>query len=194
MPYLGKGRWAIPVGLLKNQQLKKLAQKLAQELQRDIETSIRAGREVVNPQLALKTFKNKIVEVYRNHQKTVQPRIINAIKTLQKGLDKTADSSVLTEEEIAAETNLINERINALEKKQKDEAYLIGTAQNWLEGETLSKHWVRSAKESTPRDTVRSLRNPLGDMNHKVTRSDGMVKMARDYHETLSHTEIEWDK
>jgi len=185
MPYLGKGRWAIPLGLLKNRQLKKQTQQLARELQSDIEMSIREGREAKNPQTALKDFKNKIKDTYRHYQKTTQPRIINAIKTLHKGLDETTNSTTLTKEEIATETSLINERLNALERKRKDEAYLIGTARNWLEGETLTKHWARSARENTPRDTVRTLKNPLADTNHTATRSDEMAKLARDYHETL---------
>jgi len=60
--------------------------------------------------------------------------------------------------------NLINKRIEALEWKRRDEAYITWTMRNWLEGETMSKHWVKSVKESMPRDTIRSLRNPLGDV------------------------------
>ena len=185
MPYIGKGRWAIPIGLLRNKQLKRRTQQLAQELRDDIEESIRVGRETKNPQLALKTFKNKVVDAYRNYQKTVQPRIISALKTLQKGLDEVESSTNLTEEEITTEAGLINERMDALERKRRDEAYLVGTARNWLEGETLSKHWVRSAKENTPRDTIRALRNPLGGADRRVTRSDKMAGMAKEYHEAL---------
>jgi len=79
------------------------------------------------------------------------------------------------------EAGLINERINALERRHQDEAYLVGTARNWLESKILSRHSARPAKESTPRNTGRALRNPLGDTNRKVTRSDEMAKMARDY-------------
>ena len=185
MPYLGKGRWVIPVGLLRNRQLKWRAQQLAWELQDDVETSACEGHKARNPQLALKRFKDRVAREFRNYQKVTQPRIISAIRTLQKGSDETMNSETLTEEEIAAEAGLINERLDALERKRRDDAYLIGSVRNWLEGETLLKHWVRSARESTPRDTVRALRNPLGDVGHKVTQSDEMVGLARDYHEAL---------
>ena len=185
MPYLGKGQWAIPIGLLKNRELKKRTQQLARKLQKEVRESIREGRDTKDPQLALRTFKNDIVETYREHQKSAQPRIINTIKTLEKGMRETMNSTTLTEEEINTEVKLIDERIGALERKRKDEAYIVGTARNWLEGETLSKHWVRSMKENTPRDTVRALQNPLNGTNHRATRSDEMAKMAKNYHEVL---------
>jgi len=185
MPYLGKGRWAIPIRLLKNQMLKKQTQQLAWELQNKVRASIREGCKIKNPQQVLKTFKSNIVETYHKHQRSIQPRIINTIKMLEKGVRETMNSATLTKDEINIEVNLINERIEALERKRRDEAYITGTARNWLVGETMSKHWVKSAKENTPRDTIRSLRNPLGDMNHKVTRSDEMAKLAREYYEAL---------
>ena len=49
----------------------------------------------------------------------------------------------------------------------------------------MSKHWARSAKESTPRDTIRALRNPLQDPTRRKTRSDKMADLAKHYHERL---------
>jgi len=103
MPYLGKGRWAIPIGLLKNRMLKKQTQKLARELQNKVKASIREGCEIKNPQQALKTFKSNIVETYRKHQKSIQPRIINTIKTLEKGVRETMNSATLTEDQHRSE-------------------------------------------------------------------------------------------
>lgn len=114
-----------------------------------------------------------------------QPRIISAIKTLQKGIETTANSMSMMEDEIATDLLLINERINTLERKRRDQTYMTGTARNQLEGETMSKYWVRSAKENTPRDTVRVLRNPLGGTQTRATHSDEMEKIVRDYHEAL---------
>jgi ribonuclease HI len=185
MPFVGKGRWAIPTGLLKNRTLRKETQQLAKRLQTDLNIAATEGRETLDPQLAFKSFKDKVVELYRNHQKTVQPKIINSIRSLQKGLEETTNSTTMSEEEIATDSRLIKERIDALEKKRKDEAYLVASAKNKLEGETLSKYWCCSAKGKSRRDTVRALRNPLGDFGKKVTRSDEMAKLARDYHESL---------
>ena len=185
MPYIGRGRWAIPVNLLKNKQLKKETQRLAREMQDEVISAGAAGSVGGSPQVALKTFKTKVVELYRNHQKTSQPRLENAIKNLQKEMQDKPNAVDLTEDEIHEQTGMIAERIEALEKKRRDEARMLGSARNRLEGETMSKHWVRSAKESTPRDTIRALRNPLQDPERRETRSDKMAEIARKYHEQL---------
>ena len=49
----------------------------------------------------------------------------------------------------------------------------------------MSKHWVRSTKESTPRDTIWVLQNPLQNPEHRETRSDKMAEIARKYHKQL---------
>ena len=165
MPYIGRGRWSIPLNLLKNKELKRRTQQCVRELQDEVLAATTHGRENRNPQLALKRFKTRVAEMYREHQRMVQPKILNAIKMLQKGLDKTVNSTHLTADEIEVEARLITKRINTLEGKRRDEARLLGAARNRLEGETLSKHWVRSAKENTPRDMIRALRNPLEDIN-----------------------------
>ena len=49
----------------------------------------------------------------------------------------------------------------------------------------MSKHWVKSAKESSPRNTIRALKNPLQNPTQRETRSDRMAEMAKEYHEKL---------
>ena len=185
MPYLGKGRWYIPPNLLRNRQLKKTAQEYARQLSDKINRAKTHGREDTNPQLALKEFKTKVVDLYREHQRTAQPKIQNAIRTLQKGLDETTNSASIPADEIALQSSLIKERIDALQKKDRDTARLLGAARNRLEKETLSRHWVKSARENAPRDTIRALKNPLENASRRVTRSDDMAKLARNYHEEL---------
>ena len=64
MPFIGRGRWAIPVNLLRNRQMKKGTQELARKLQADVERTIPTDRTTGDPQLALKTFKASIIELY----------------------------------------------------------------------------------------------------------------------------------
>ena len=183
MPYLGKGRWAIPINLLKNKFLKEKTLELAMQLQGDVDQAAWSPRS--DPQLALKKFKTEIVELYRDYQRTHQPKLENAIKSLQKELENKANEPGLTSEEIELQALLITERIDALEKKRKDGMRLLSSARNRLEGETISKYWVRSAKECTPRNTIRALRNPLESSATRETRSDKMAELARTYHEKL---------
>ena len=138
-----------------------------------------------DPQMALKTFKTKTIEVCRNHQRTNRPKLENAIKSLQKELENKADSPDLTEDEILEQSKMIAEQIKALKKKRRESMRLLCSARNKLEGETMSKHWVKSAKESIPHNTIRALRNPLQNPTQRETRSDRMAEMAKEYHEKL---------
>ena len=185
MPFIGKGRWAIPVNLLKIKDLKRKTQELAKELQNKIEQLTLEGQLAHDPQLALKEFKIEIIGLYRNYQRTNQPKLENTIKSLRRELENKANEPGLTEDEIQERTIMIGERIEALEKKRRDEVRLLSSARNRLEGETMSKHWVRSAKESAPRDTIRALKNPLQEPTQRETRSDKMAELARNYHEQL---------
>jgi ribonuclease HI/exonuclease III len=185
MPFMGRGRWAIPVSLLKNKHLKKKTQELAKRLEIDVDQALWQDDRGNNPQQSLKKFKTDIVELFRNYQKTHQPKLENAINSLQRELENKANTPNLAEDEIQMQSMIIAERIEALEKKRKDAAKLLSSARNRLEGETLSKHWVRSAKECTPRDTIRALKNPLQNPERRETRSDKMAELARTYHEQL---------
>ena len=121
----------------------------------------------------------------RHHQRTQRPRLENTIKSLRKELEDKANSPNLTMDEVQEHSVILARRIEALEEKRRNEARLLSSARNRLEGETLSKHWVRSAREDTPRDTIRALRNPLGDPARREVRSDRMAEVAREYHEQL---------
>ena len=56
MLFIGKGRWAIPVNLLKNKTLKKRTQELARQLEMGVE-QIPQQDNLTNPQIALKISK-----------------------------------------------------------------------------------------------------------------------------------------
>ncbi|KAF9780846.1 Endonuclease/exonuclease/phosphatase, partial [Thelephora terrestris] len=87
MPYIGKGRWALPAYLLKNSHIKKRIQERAKHLQTVVERTSLIGDRANNPQTALKTFKMEIIDIAREYQRTHQPRLENTIRSLQKELE-----------------------------------------------------------------------------------------------------------
>ena len=85
-------------------------------------TGIGGGQE--NPQVALKTFKNEVVALFQDFQRTNQPKIENQLRSLQKELKNKANTPGLTNKTIHKESLLLSKRINALERKQRDGARL----------------------------------------------------------------------
>ena len=59
MPYIGRGRWVIPVNLLKNKQLKKEMQQLVRVMQDEVVLAGAAGSIGGSPQVALKTLRQR---------------------------------------------------------------------------------------------------------------------------------------
>ena len=100
MPFIGKGRWAIPIGLMKNRWLKREMQQLARQLQTEINQVTPKNCLDNNPQLALKAFKTKVVALYREYQRTHQPKLENTIRSLWKEVEHMADMLNLTADKI----------------------------------------------------------------------------------------------
>ena len=125
MPLIGKSRWAIPVGPMKNKWLKKETKWLARKLKTNVDQVTPENCPNHNPQLALKASKTKVVTLYREYQRTHQLKLENAIRSLQKELEHKADMPNLTVDEIQEQSKLITERIEAFEKNRRDGTRLL---------------------------------------------------------------------
>ncbi|KAF9536177.1 hypothetical protein CPC08DRAFT_771693 [Agrocybe pediades] len=198
-PYIGKGRWVIPLFLLENRKAKQAVEELGKKLQDKLDdlTNPEIRTEEFNVQLEFCKFKKETTKFMRNLAKTETPKLDKKIETL-KEQRKQALNERLTQEEIQCNVLAIEERIKQLEmtryKKQRDNL----DAKCRLESETLSKGWVRANKERKARDTIAMLRKPVeeqagqgGPGNEYEKRSDKMAEIARNYHDNLQRTGLE---
>lgn len=185
LPYLGKGRWTMPMHLLKDKQLLDDIENDGIHLEDQIERNKYRRTEVDNPQTFFKTFKDQLIVKCKKKAKTAMCKIIQEIQCLQKELDLTLNNPLSTMDEKKWSAAILQERISKLELQRHTKTRATTAVRNRLEGETISKYWSQINKENTPRDTILQLKIPGSHPPRYEKRSKHMAELARDYHNNL---------
>lgn len=186
MPFVGKGRWTLPLFLLKNDKLLAEIQNIGKKLEADIEASKQSRTDEINPQLLFEAFKEKVVGLCRDTAKKSIPHLDKTIADLKNNLKLALNDQQADTEERKLNGSVIQEKINELEQKRYMKARDNVTAKHALECESAgSSSWAKMGKANTPRDTIQELKVPNSNPPVYETRSDKMSKIARDYHNDL---------
>jgi hypothetical protein len=82
VPYIGKGRWTMPLHLLKDKALIQDIQILGRKLEQNMD-NIHERSVVTNPQVLFKNFKDATAKKIRKRAKVAIPEINQQIKCLQ---------------------------------------------------------------------------------------------------------------
>ena len=109
-PFIGKGRWMLPLFLLKDKEFKKTTIDLLIKLQKDLE-EIPARDGTKNPQTIFLKYKDEIKETAIARAKITVPTKKKMIECLKGEKMKTENSSTLEDEEKIEESTLIGEKI-----------------------------------------------------------------------------------
>jgi exonuclease III len=188
MPYIGPGRWSIPLHFLKDKTMMNKVKEATKELIDDISACTHRRNDIVNPQTLFKSYKTKTVKMFRDHAKIAIPKITQEIRTQSLKLSETLNDPKLNEDERKMSAAVITEKIASLESKKFKRSRLTAAARDKLEGEVVTKYWVAINTSKTPRDTMQELRSKsTGEdaQEKRETRTDEMAELARDYHEEL---------
>jgi len=185
-PFIGRGRWTIPLYILEHEPTWKEISNLAKQLGNEIEAAKYRRTDDVNPQTLYKKFKENIRGLCRARARKIVPATKDKIQKLSRRLDQINNCPYhLTPDDVALEVIKINEEINALERRMFETNRDTSAVKNRLEGETISRYWSKLNKEKLPRDTIHRLRNPLDETEGYETNSIRMAEMARNYHDKL---------
>ncbi|KAG1760575.1 Endonuclease/exonuclease/phosphatase [Suillus occidentalis] len=84
MPYVGTGRWSMPLYVLKDKQLGDEIMKLGEDLQKQISSSKNPRTAESNPQTAFKYFKDKAIKLCRTSAKKTIPMKKNKLMSQLK--------------------------------------------------------------------------------------------------------------
>lgn len=192
MPYVGKGRWTLPLYLLKDRTLEEEMETLGVNLQRTIDHIKTHGRTPQNnPQMALADFKTAFVRKARARAKLAILRTMARIAALTRDLEHTLLLTAgHTDSELGLTAALLQQQINKLDRDRSASARTATRARYILEGETISKYWSLVNKESKPRDIVYALSapdqiDPATGQRTVATKSIDMAEMVRDYHDHM---------
>ena len=187
-PFIGKGRWSIPLYLIKNRKVIQLVEKLGIQLEKDIDAAVGDARTPEkNPQTIFHIFKKELTKQVREFSRVETPKMDARIASLKKDLRTTLNSAQEPLEEIQAKAAYVEEKIKTLEAQRHMKIRDNLAAKCRLENETLSKSWINANKERSPRDTIKALRLPESPVDRPsyTTRTSEMADLAKNYHENL---------
>ena len=187
-PYIGKGRWTMPLTLLADQNFIKEA----------IDMGMKAYNKAVlyegpdtrtesdNPQTILREYKDRVRDLARNIQKKKVPKLESAARKIRMKLTSLRKDPDIEHDLVKQrEADEAQERLQDLERRREGLVSLSSATKYALNGERISKYWSKLNKGKTPRDLFFALRRPNEGQVEYETRSDRMAELARNYHEKL---------
>ncbi|KAJ7136378.1 Endonuclease/exonuclease/phosphatase, partial [Mycena crocata] len=109
IPFIGKGRWVLPLHLLKDKTVMNKVYALGKEMEARLENTKNNRTEDENPQVIFKKFKDEITHAFRDRAKVLIPKMDKEISELGKKLKNTLNSPLIGEEGRRTEAAAIQE-------------------------------------------------------------------------------------
>ncbi|KAJ7168416.1 Endonuclease/exonuclease/phosphatase, partial [Mycena crocata] len=109
MPFIGKGRWVLPLHLLKDKKAMDKVYALGKEMEARLENAKDHRSDEENPQTIFKKFKDEIITVFRQRAKILVPNMDREINNMKKELKNTLNTSLIGEEERRTEAAALQE-------------------------------------------------------------------------------------
>ncbi|KAJ8454687.1 hypothetical protein ONZ51_g12888 [Trametes cubensis] len=186
-PFVGKGRWAMPKHLLKDDKMKKAMRQLAKRMVSEMEIMGERTAER-NAQTIYCTFKTELVAAARVRAKEKIPKMQKRIEKLRSDLHATLNpvrQPACEAEEDAerkiAHAAILQERLERLEQKRFESTQRMTAARHNITNETLTKRWTRAAGTTTMTvlcaESIRELRDPEAS-DGRPTHTNHTKRMA----------------
>lgn len=193
LPYIGKGRWTMPLFAIDNPKLMQKIIDLGMVLEKQIDCSpIRTTDN--NPQSWFKSFKDRVLAESCEFVKKATPKLERTIAHLKSDLEKTLlQPSLDGSSDDRGSVLALSERIRELEAKRFKSQKLSSAARHAVQGDAVNKYWSKVNKKNTPRDILYSLEVPGSVPPQYETRSDKMAEIARKHHDLLQTVDITAD-
>jgi exonuclease III len=196
IPFIGKGRYAIPAQMCKDKPYMRKVQALADDLERDCaEVGERPNdSQGSTRQRLLKTFIDRIVELAKERGKERAPKLDKQIKDLERELKETVNDNWMMQAERAEKATEITEKIAKIAGERHSITRTAAAARNHLEGEVISKYWSGINANRKPRDIITKLRNPRygqDGVKEFAETSKAMAEITKEYHKSLQEVDVD---
>ena len=187
-PFIGKGRWTWQIPSLEDKKLTKSVVERGMQLQTELTQIMieNPAREISNPQLLWKLFKDDIRQLATKHNKKSRSKVAKRIELIKKDMTELTnhpnldddDSIRLSEALLASEVGHL-ERLQARDHKDETRTVLA------YQGEVLGGAWSAINKERKPRDILYRLKIPNSNPPTFERNTNRMAELARSYHDSL---------
>ncbi len=195
-PKVGRGRWVMPIHIVKDSKVKGFIIKEGMKMQEEMEDLRKdPDRRTVgyNAQKLWARFNDEWAKIARERSKIVMPRLEREIQELEAKITVAENSVTLPdedEEEKATEIIKMHQELDILVKKRHNRSRENARARNALEGEVISKYWSGTNREIKPKDSIKRLKKPGRPLRSDAemaytTNSHKMANYTCDYHREL---------
>ena len=191
-PEIGKGRWTLPIQVLKNKKLIEIIITRGIKLQNDLEDirTQNADRETTNPQRLWRDFKGLIQEAAKGTMKETYYKVNSRAKTLEKDRNDTTNMPDFdTNDRLRTHEAYLANEISHLEAKKGKERKETLAAALANHGEKMGGIWSAMSKSKKPRDLIRRLKIPNTEPPRYERNSKRMANLAKEFHEALQEDE-----
>ena len=195
-PYVGKGRWMLPLSLLYNERLlERIAErgsKLLADATRDrIEQT---DRQTANVQMHWEAFSSSIPKLAKDIAKECYHKITSQIKAIEKDLKETNNNPEISmnRDKQRHEAYLASQLKQLKKKEARDRKDLLNTRLA-NHGERLGGIWSTLGKERRLRNPIHRLKIPHTYPPQYERNSKKMAEIARNHHKSLQEEDIDPD-
>ena len=187
LPYVGKGRWTWPLGLIHDKSLTEAISSSGILLQRSLENP--EHTPTLNVQQSWVTFKNEITNLAKQSAKSQMTKMSCRINALKRDLKATEQHPQIDHQEsIRTHVAALEGELKHLQNKCYKNASARAQAQWHNKGERISKYWSTVNTTRRPRDIIYALHNPLTE--RLTTKTSEMTDVAKRYHDTLQQINL----
>jgi hypothetical protein len=187
-PYIGPGRWSMPLHLLANEKLMNKISTRGIQLQAEM-TRIRierTDREETNPQRLWETFKKDVKQIIKETEKDLHHKMTSKIKALENDIKNTNNNpDGITNKERRTHVALLTSQLKQLQKKKARCQTEMMRTKIAHHGDKMGGIWSAIGKEKKPRNPIFRLKVLNANPAQYERNSKNMAELARRYHETL---------
>jgi ribonuclease HI len=181
LPWMGPGRWTMPLALLSDHELLTQITELGKDLQKDLES---ATHNNTMPQTRWSEFKKQIAVLIKKSSKRQLGKMRNRIRAIAKDIRNTEQRDDLdTNQDQRSNLALLRHELQHLNQKVNRNDKARAQAKWFDKGEKINRYWTNLHKPRKPRDPIYALYNPI--TNKTTTKSSDMAEIAREYHDNL---------
>lgn len=185
-PFIGRGRWYIPLHLLHDKDITTLIRSTGTDTLKEMsECAETHPDDPTYAQHVYKRWKQNTVKSIRNMARSKIPRLNKRIIELKNKAQLVRDDSSIPEED----KNLLCAEIDTEWKDLVQIRYQQARQNLDISGhvnrECIRKPWINENKEKSPHDTLQMLKVPRTTPPQYVTRTADMLDLATAHHDEL---------
>lgn len=185
-PYIGAGRWTLPLTLINNETFMNEVTALGTTLQNKLTVQY---NEPTEPQHLWSTFKKNIATAAKKAAKIQLAKINNRVKALNRDIRELEQrDDIDNDENQRSNIALLQNEVRHLENKRNKNARAQAQAHWHTKGERINKYWTNTQTPKRPREIIYALHDTV--TNKIITRSSEMARIAQVYHDNLQRQDI----